>query len=127
MGPREIYNDDDDESDIDDVMERMIVRFGALTTMVINGYAYGSDLEEDIDDEEQLRFTPASKAAIEGMEKVSGLGSSECPICLGIEEEEEEKEEAKRMPCGHVSHAVCIVQWLEKSHLCPLCRYAMTL
>lgn len=30
-----------------------------------------------------------------------------------------------RLPCLHLYHGGCIVQWLESSHLCPLCRYQM--
>ncbi|XVF54533.1 hypothetical protein PTKIN_Ptkin05aG0188400 [Pterospermum kingtungense] len=71
---------------------------------------------------EQKGFVGASKSAIEGLEKVSGMGSGECAICL--QRKEKEEEEAKRMPCGLVYHGDCIVHWLEKSRLCPLCRFA---
>ncbi|XWS15159.1 hypothetical protein CRYUN_Cryun35bG0070400 [Craigia yunnanensis] len=86
---------------------------------------YNDEAEEDADGEttmevNELRFVPASKSAIEALENVSGL-DSECVICLG----NFAKQTAKRMPCGHVYHGDCIVQWLEKSHLCPLCRHAM--
>ncbi|XVE55303.1 hypothetical protein DITRI_Ditri03aG0148100 [Diplodiscus trichospermus] len=70
-------------------------------------------------DDEQLRFVPANKSAIEALENVSGL-SDKCVICL-----ENIDKEAKCMPCKHVYHGDCIAKWLEKSHLCPSCRYAM--
>ncbi|XP_022737343.1 E3 ubiquitin-protein ligase RING1-like [Durio zibethinus] len=84
--------------------------------------------EEDIDGwmeiDDQIRFVPASKSSIEAaLKNVSGLGNnSECAICL---EKIKGEELAKSMPCGHVYHGDCIVEWLETSHLCPLCRYAM--
>ncbi|XVE54512.1 hypothetical protein DITRI_Ditri03aG0087900 [Diplodiscus trichospermus] len=120
------------EEDID-LEEALLMEFINEQQMRRNG-AYDSEMEEDIDAalllmevNEQVGFKAASKAAIEGLEKVSGLGrSNECVICLGMEKEEEEME-ARRMPCGHVYHGDCIVRWLEKSHLCPLCRYAMPL
>ncbi|XVF54531.1 hypothetical protein PTKIN_Ptkin05aG0188200 [Pterospermum kingtungense] len=64
----------------------------------------------------------ASRSAIEGLEKVSGMDGSDRVFFL---QGKGKDEEAKRMPCGHVYHGDCIVQWPQKSHLCPLCRYAM--
>ena len=29
------------------------------------------------------------------------------------------------MSCSHLYHHDCIVEWLQKSHLCPLCRFEM--
>ncbi|KAK9925294.1 hypothetical protein M0R45_033622 [Rubus argutus] len=29
------------------------------------------------------------------------------------------------LPCAHHYHVDCIIHWLETSHLCPLCRYAL--
>jgi hypothetical protein len=45
--------------------------------------------------------------------------NSECAICLldllvGAE--------AAKLPCSHVYHGGCIVQWLDSSNQCPLCR-----
>ncbi|KAE8688967.1 mitogen-activated protein kinase kinase kinase [Hibiscus syriacus] len=75
----------------------------------------------DSEADEEIGFVPASKSSIEALEKVSDLDSEfECVVCF-----QEEKKQAKRMPCGHVFHDRCIEEWLEKSHLCPVCRYAM--
>ncbi|XP_038988023.1 E3 ubiquitin-protein ligase ZNRF3-like [Phoenix dactylifera] len=69
--------------------------------------------------------TPASEASIRELEvvKYDGVGGefedNGCSICL---EEFELEMEVTRMPCKHVFHGGCLTQWLEKSHLCPLCR-----
>ncbi|CAK9163698.1 unnamed protein product, partial [Ilex paraguariensis] len=74
---------------------------------------------------DMFKAVPATKSSIEGLKKVrlEGSGSmEECMICL-------EKfcvgQEATCMPCSHVYHGDCIAQWLERSHLCPLCRFQM--
>ncbi|XP_008806229.2 E3 ubiquitin-protein ligase Praja-1-like [Phoenix dactylifera] len=71
---------------------------------------------------------PASKASIRALEvvKYNGVGAefqeNECSICL---EEFEFEMEVTRMPCKHVFHGGCLTRWLERSHICPLCRYEM--
>ena len=71
---------------------------------------------------------PASEASIKELEvvKYNGVGGeyeeNRCSICL---EEFEFEMEVRRMPCKHVFHGGCLVRWLEKSHLCPLCRHEM--
>ncbi|XP_022738064.1 RING-H2 finger protein ATL54-like [Durio zibethinus] len=116
-------NDDDSEME-----EEKEDKDEAIWTTTYND-DYSEIEEEDMDGEtlmeagDQIGFVPASKSSIEALQKVSGLGNnSECMICLGKIKGEES---ANRMPCGHVYHGDCIVEWLEKSHLCPLCRYAM--
>jgi hypothetical protein len=68
---------------------------------------------------------PATKSSIDALERVVFDGSSstrDCTVCMeGIEA----GSEATRMPCSHVYHSDCIVQWLRTSYSCPLCRYHM--
>ncbi|KAL5761838.1 hypothetical protein ACOSP7_018102 [Xanthoceras sorbifolium] len=45
-----------------------------------------------------------------------------CSICL---EQLWAVTYATAMPCSHVYHGDCIVQWLKQNHFCPLCRYEM--
>lgn len=47
-----------------------------------------------------------------------------CAICL---EEILLECEASRLPCLHFYHERCILRWLEKSNLCPLCRFELHL
>ncbi|KAK8521180.1 hypothetical protein V6N12_005091 [Hibiscus sabdariffa] len=93
-----------------------------------------------------VRFKPASKSSIEALERVHwvdkdededeqnlllkktgklGEGSSSekgCTVCL---DEFSDGAEVTSMPCGHIYHYDCIVEWLETNHMCPLCRYQM--
>ncbi|XP_009604141.1 uncharacterized protein [Nicotiana tomentosiformis] len=79
-------------------------------------------------EESEFVPVPASAYAIEALEKVKVekmINMKEnCSICLdtlileGVVE-------VTRMPCKHLFHGGCIVQWLEKNHICPLCRFKM--
>ncbi|KAK8599370.1 hypothetical protein V6N13_077296 [Hibiscus sabdariffa] len=88
-----------------------------------------------------VRFKPASKSSIEALERVhwvdkeedededeqnlllkkkgkSGEGSSSkkgCTVCL---DEFSDGVEVTSMPCGHMYHYDCIVEWLKTSHMC---------
>ena len=75
-------------------------------------------------DAQVFRLRGASKGAIESLEKVKVEGNFtvQCVICL---EEISDGLKASRMPCSHVYHQDCIFSWLEKSNLCPLCRFQM--
>ncbi|CAB4282535.1 unnamed protein product [Prunus armeniaca] len=74
---------------------------------------------------DEVKPIPATKSFIDSLEKVR-LDSSEvmenCVICM---KNFEAGVEVISLPCSHVYHEACIVQWLETSHLCPLCRYPM--
>ncbi|KAK8521181.1 hypothetical protein V6N13_077298 [Hibiscus sabdariffa] len=114
---------------------------------------YSLRIEMDPDDEigdlvdesmaNSVRFKPASKSSIEALKRVHwvdedeenlplkkkkklGEGSSSekgCTICL---DEFSDGVEVTSMPCGHIYHYDCIVEWLKTSHMCPLCRYQMS-
>ncbi|PRQ17383.1 putative transcription factor C2H2 family [Rosa chinensis] len=100
------------------------------------------ELEESMERYEP-KFIPATKSSIEALEKVTldsldeAAASFTCGICqegldqLKAVEEEEDHGDIKprttitRLPCLHIYHDTCIVQWLKISHLCPLCRHAL--
>lgn len=74
-----------------------------------------------------VRPVPATDACIEALEKLvlgdGGSGSVDrCAVCF---EDFCHGSEVARMPCSHVYHGGCIVEWLKTSNLCPLCRYQM--
>ncbi|XP_062114973.1 uncharacterized RING finger protein C57A7.09-like [Humulus lupulus] len=80
-------------------------------------------LEEE--EEEEMDQANVSKA-IAGLEnvKIEELGENNCVICL---EDMLLGCEAARLPCLHFYHEDCILNWLEKSNFCPLCRFKMPL
>ncbi|CAK7354910.1 unnamed protein product [Dovyalis caffra] len=68
---------------------------------------------------------PAAKSSIDALERVVFDGSASARDCTVCMEEIKAGSEEIRMPCSHVYHSDCIVQWLQTSRLCPLCRYRM--
>ena len=87
------------------------------------------DSEDDVSDDVYHVFgvRPSTQISIENLERVEIEPSMEvkvCSICLdaitiGME--------AIRMPepCFHLYHQDCIVNWLNRSNTCPLCRFQM--
>lgn len=77
-------------------------------------------------DENVPRLTPAAADAIsEMLSKVKIEAADEveaCTICL---EKFSVGLEVIQMPCKHVFHGACILQWLQNRNLCPLCRFEM--
>ncbi|XP_021908858.1 E3 ubiquitin-protein ligase Praja-2-like [Carica papaya] len=75
----------------------------------------------------RVKFVGAARSSVMALEKVTidekELDGEQCVICM--EEFVEKKEKVTRMPCHHIFHRDCIVKWLNNSHMCPLCRYAM--
>ncbi|XP_004306379.1 PREDICTED: uncharacterized protein LOC101305399 [Fragaria vesca subsp. vesca] len=78
------------------------------------------------------KFTPAATSAIEGLRSLVHLKDSvfrqtpSCAICLeDFDVLDQQELPITGLPCQHHFHVHCIVQCLEISHLCPLCRYAM--
>uniref|UniRef100_A0A5B6YT66 RING-type E3 ubiquitin transferase n=1 Tax=Davidia involucrata TaxID=16924 RepID=A0A5B6YT66_DAVIN len=70
---------------------------------------------------------PAYKSPIQALEKTTLLdfdssSLKECAICL---EKLSVGLEIVGMPCSHIYHGDCIVRWLQRSNLCPLCRFPM--
>ncbi|KAK3026018.1 hypothetical protein RJ639_040394 [Escallonia herrerae] len=79
--------------------------------------------------QERMPMTlPASRSSVEALENVSldleGLDSMVCAICFQ-DLSSGSQVVVSRMPCSHVFHEGCIVEWLKHNHLCPLCRFEM--
>lgn len=72
---------------------------------------------------------PASTRAIRQLPTVSVTpedlvdeNNRECCICF---EEHKIRDRVSRLPCAHIYHPQCIVQWLVKNNTCPQCRYEL--
>ncbi|XP_039046552.1 uncharacterized protein LOC120186762 [Hibiscus syriacus] len=101
------------------------------------------ELDELVDESmaSSVNFTPASTSSIKDLKRVKyraddyedegyiplkkrrklredSSSREECVVCL---DEFSDQDEVSSMPCGHVYHYDCIVEWLKTSHLCPLC------
>eukprot|EP01031_Cornospumella_fuschlensis_P029809 gene29809-35990_t len=48
--------------------------------------------------------------------------NKECVFCLV---EQELGSSACKLPCGHLFHRDCVVQWLQRKCTCPVCRYEL--
>ncbi|PRQ35851.1 putative transcription factor C2H2 family [Rosa chinensis] len=45
-----------------------------------------------------------------------------CVICM---DDFNVGRDASRLPCLHIFHRNCIVDWLRRNHNCPICRHSM--
>lgn len=86
-------------------------------------YEEDEDIEQSM---EQVVTIPPSKEAIASLKKIEETSEKakieRCCICL---ENFEENDDVSGMPCDHIYHKNCIVEWMKISHTCPLCRFQM--
>ncbi|KAI9090882.1 hypothetical protein K1719_028367 [Acacia pycnantha] len=91
------------------------------------------NLEDADDTDDQIRMIPTSEEVIQALNQMkleedadididSNQKNEYCCICL---EDFCDIVEVSTLPCRHVFHYNCVVQWLKTSHMCPLCRYPM--
>lgn len=67
----------------------------------------------------------ASKASVEALVVVKVRGKDAAVECTVCKDEFKLGEYVKQMPCSHLYHVDCILQWLAEHNTCPLCRYEM--
>ncbi|EXB44305.1 E3 ubiquitin-protein ligase RING1-like protein [Morus notabilis] len=70
---------------------------------------------------------PAAKSVLEALEKFRYERSNEsdlmtCVICMEVVMN---GTHLTRLPCSHVFHVDCIMEWLNDNHTCPLCRFKL--
>uniref|UniRef100_A0ACD5ZPJ9 Uncharacterized protein n=1 Tax=Avena sativa TaxID=4498 RepID=A0ACD5ZPJ9_AVESA len=63
---------------------------------------------------------PASAASIAAVPTVEV--SEHAAVCAICKDDLPLAATARRLPCGHLYHSICIVQWLEMHNSCPVCR-----
>ena len=49
----------------------------------------------------------------------------ECGNCAICQEDWENDEVVRKLPCNHVFHIMCIDRWFASNNVCPICRYEM--
>lgn len=81
-----------------------------------------------IEEAVMMRVAPAAKESVEALEKFRYDGVSSkvevmmCTICM---EGVLTGNQLTRMPCSHVFHGHCILEWLQSRHSCPICRFKL--
>jgi E3 ubiquitin-protein ligase RNF115/126 len=76
---------------------------------------------------------PASKTAIESLEKiiVDGLNKNEigkegsCENCSVCKDDFEVTQMILKLPCKHIFHEDCIMPWMKERNSCPTCRFEL--
>ena len=90
----------------------------------------GFDLAEALASaEESRRRFVASKSFVSTLPAVHGSVEGDiCSICMEVFDHQKKSAEGnKRVPCGHVYHAICISRWLSHCSSCPLCRFDISI
>ncbi|XP_007219856.2 E3 ubiquitin-protein ligase SDIR1 [Prunus persica] len=95
----------------------MLVHIEACLDVFVEQFG-GSEEEEAT----APKFVPASRAAISKLETATVEESAVCAVCL---EEMAVGSDSTCMPCSHLYHRGCIVEWLQKSRVCPMCRFSL--
>ncbi|KAK3031715.1 hypothetical protein RJ639_035301 [Escallonia herrerae] len=94
-----------------------------VVEVIIPEFEDPSNMDMDMDgsfQDSQINTVPATKSSIQALEKFAAIDSSlegDCVVCL--QELVCAGQEIARMPCSHMFHGDCVVQWLGRSHLCP--------
>ncbi|XP_061358328.1 E3 ubiquitin-protein ligase RING1-like [Gastrolobium bilobum] len=104
--------------------------FHVQVFIIVDNEEYDDVMQAMMEESAQdFRMIPASKNAIHSLKKVKVTKLDEyCPIFMEefvVRAGDNGGKAVSAMPCDHVFHQRCIVQWLQTSHMCPLCRYPM--
>ncbi|EXB54735.1 E3 ubiquitin-protein ligase RING1-like protein [Morus notabilis] len=100
----------------------------AMSLLRRHSPAFTREMEQNLRPSALNGYKPAAKSAVEALERLvyDGRGSEDhqsklmCCVCM---EEMVSGSLMVRMPCSHMFHQNCILKWLKKSHICPVCRF----
>ncbi|RDX92190.1 putative E3 ubiquitin-protein ligase RHC1A, partial [Mucuna pruriens] len=89
-----------------------------------NGLRFGNRLQDFMEQDNANHQLGASQSSIDAIPTIEITyehlnNYSKCPVCM---ERFEVGCEARKMPCDHIYHSDCIVQWLVRHNSCPVCR-----
>ncbi|XP_042478854.1 E3 ubiquitin-protein ligase CIP8-like [Macadamia integrifolia] len=118
-----------------DVCEALDIFIGLNVPLVESDRSLDDYIEwlESIDigrEEGSMRLVLASRSSIQALEikkfddidedpSSSSSSTESCMICM---DEYVRGVDVVRLPCSHLFHGECIVNWLEHKNSCPLCR-----
>ncbi|KAK4954093.1 hypothetical protein LTR66_013583 [Elasticomyces elasticus] len=103
---------------------------------------WGADFGFDQEDEDGEEYYPAlpgaddyvpqaaaaARTAVASLARknyVKEAGEADRERCLICADEFKHHDSLAAMPCNHSFHGFCLEQWLDNSHMCPTCRYAL--
>ena len=85
------------------------------------------DENEEVENNDR-RAPLAAKSAVEGFPTVTishNEVDNDIALCAICKEKISVGEPARQLPCKHMFHSHCIVQWLNIRNSCPTCRYEL--
>lgn len=83
------------------------------------------DMISLLNHEESQGPSPASGEAVQSLERIKITtetvinGDPKCPICMSYYVPDDD---LIKMPCQHLFHDECLIQWLNRNNTCPICR-----
>ena len=74
-------------------------------------------------DKKKQFFLELNEFQYKHIKKYSKIKEKKCSICLL---KYKKSDIIKELPCNHIFHKNCILKWMEKSNVCPICKYDIT-
>ena len=116
-----------DEFSLQNATPEELLEIGIRLGMIMNNVEDEMDYERLLQLDENVIPKGATEKQLKGLEireynKASENEINNCAICI---DEFEENDQLHLLPCQHSFHSQCILKWLNRSKLCPICRYEL--